>query len=376
MKITNFCNAKNTYQQKPSENQSFKGYFACPINELHFQTFNTRNRIYRVIRDLQRKCGKYFDIIVQTADGFAPAKKFKKSPPKVARKSTYPSEYCEYGQDNKLFTENRMLLLQGCINAGWKEAEILAEHLGIKSQAVRSNVQGGNCFLGKLPNGEDFALIGQDALCLRRDSSPWSEGDVIKTLTKQEVAKEIDIKPENLYAIPQPDFHLDMAIRPLKYPYILVDDMDLTFSMAKTDKQRDYLKNEVYLLSQKERIAKMKYTTPKQTAEELEKLGFIPIMVPGSFGFKRTMLNYMNAIVHQNPDGSLTYITNRSDYGKKFWIGLNMEKIFSEYLKTQCPDVKKIIFIDWKYIGREDAGVHCLTSERPDFEKWKRMSYS
>lgn len=374
MKINNFYNSKNTYQQKPLEKQSFKGYFACPIKELHFQTFNSANRRYPVIRDLQRKCGKYFDIIVQTADGFSPAKKFKKPPQKEVRKSAYPGEYCEYGQDNKLFIENKILLLQGCMDAGWKEAKILAEHLGIKSQSVRSNVQGGNCFLGKLPTGENFALIGQDALCIRRDSTPWSGGDVIKTVTKQEVAKEMGIKPENLYVIPQPDFHLDMAIRPLKYPYVLVDDMDLTFSMAKTDKQRDYLKNEVYLLSQKEMIAEKKYATPKQTAEELEKHGFKPIMVPGSFGFYRTVLNYMNAIVHQNPDGSLTYITNRSERGKKFWLGLNMEKIFTEYLKTQCPDVKDVIFIDWQTMGRESAGIHCLTSERPDFERWKNMS--
>lgn len=378
MEIRN--NSYNTYIKpipKSKVSPAFKGYFACPIKELHFQAVTSLDRRYHVIKELSSKCKQYFKIFVQGKDAVVDVSEISRiRAQKYESDNDYINSIHDYGQDNKLFTERRILLLKGCDGRGYEEATKLAKNLHIKTDTIVPHIQGGNCFLGKKTDGENFALIGAEALCVKNDSRYYRS--VIRRASVKEIAESLKIKPENVYVIRQPDYHLDMAIRPLKYPYVLVDDMDLTIQLMKNDKQRAYVNNTYYTQDQKVRIKEQYYSTPSETCENLKEHGFVPIRVPGSLGFYRSNLNYLNAIVHQNPDGSLVYITNHSKAGHSFWKGVNMEKLFSDYLKSQCPDVKDVIFIDGKgemgkCLNRESAGIHCLVSERPDFEQWNKL---
>lgn len=374
MRINNFYNNKPTYSPSPTQNKPpFKGYIACPIKELHIQTFNSYESRYPIIEELNRKCGQYFRIIVQTFEGFIDAANI--TPKKPTPTCPYKLTYNEHGQDNKLFTENGILLLEGCAKDGWEEAETLAQYLDLPTRHVKTYVQGGNCFLGKKPDGETFALVGQDALKKKRyGPRPY---EVEKTdIDKNRLAEELGLHPDNVYVLPQPEYHLDMAIRPLKYPYVLVDSPQKTIELTTSKKLK------AYLLKLQEKLKgyteEENYTSPELIAERLEEMGFKPIFVPGTIGMCREETNFMNAIVHQKPDGSLVYITNHSKGDKKFWKGSDMEEVFTQYLREQCPDISEVIFIDGKgeidyCLRTKFSGIHCLASERPDVEQWNRM---
>ena len=70
-------------------------------------------------------------------------------------------------------------------------------------------IKGGDVFLGKYPNGEYWMLTG-------------NEGAYNEHL--DEISKLYNVKSENIHFIPNQNFHLDMYIRPIGYPYILVND--------------------------------------------------------------------------------------------------------------------------------------------------------
>ena len=50
---------------------------------------------------------------------------------------------------------------------------------------------------------------------------------------RQDIASSLGVERNNLHIVPQTNFHLDMDIRPLVYPYVLVGDSDLTLELAK-----------------------------------------------------------------------------------------------------------------------------------------------
>lgn len=367
MQINNFYNA---YRPKQSPNQkrpAFKGYFACPIKELHIQS--ARRKRYSIVEELQKKCGHYFRILVQSVEDLTEASQFTPQNQKTIPNIYYGTLNSEYGQDNKLFTENGILLLKSCDNFGWEDATKLAQHLNLPTRDVEPYIEGGNCFLGKKPDVDTFALVGQDALTKKRYGG--SDVYTVGKIRKEKLAEALKLHPDNVHIIPQADHHLDMAIRPLKYPYVLVDNRDLTHELVRRPFQDVRSKHREYLL-------KRNFASPEEVAHALEQQGFKPIFVPGSLGYDRKKLNYLNAIVHQKPDGKLVYITNRSSKSRGYLIGSDMEQVFSQHLKEQCPDVDEVIFIDGegameRCLNNESAGLHCLFSERPDFGKWATM---
>jgi len=357
MKIAN----QNPYtsNQNKLPQTKFKGYAACPIKELHVQP-NYQKRFPSMISELNKKCGKYFKIVVQMMDRATTDignLNFKES--NCVEGST---TFC-WGQDNKLFFEDGSL---GVLMENQKPdgAKKLAKQLGLTSRLINLNIEGGNCFLGKKPNGENYALVGADAIYKNKTT----------------VAKSLNLKPENLYVISQPDFHIDMVVRPLTYPYVLVGDHKLIKKMTKGNSLNHNQNKQLEQLEQSrdETIKYCNYTPVDTVIDELKKQGFKPIRVPGMVG--RNKASFMNAIVHQEPNGDLIYITNKTHLDKK--LGINCEKIFEQDLKAKVPEIKEVIFIDGEGLiqdslaignGENGGGIHCMTSERPDFKKWKMI---
>lgn len=365
MKIASqYNNIYSNPQNKPQQT-TFKGYFACPIKELHIQTYAEApfgKKMYPMIMELNEKCGKYFEIYVQLYNKIVKPQELQVDVNKLMIDRCSTGD--KYGQDNKLFTEKGLMLLKKHRRNSWKVSKDLINLLNIKTLNVNENIEGGNCFLGKKPNGENFAIIGNDAL-----KSDLSEA-VFDRSTK-DLARALRIKLKNIHIIPQPAYHIDVAIRPLKYPYVLVNDMDSAKEFVETRRQRKLI-DKMNFKYKKKLKQKGYLISAKETAANLKKYGFKPILIPGTLGRD---LNFMNAIVHQEPDGSLIYITNHSDYGLK--SGINMKEIFEKQLKEKCPKIKEVIYIDGedyvpKCLSAEGGGIHCLTSERPDFEKWAK----
>ena len=340
------------YSQQPPKKLAFKGWAAAPIKEIYVQLASHKDYT-PFLFELNKKCKQYFKIVVQSTDNLIyDMRKLKPNKKGCIEGGTGDI----WSQDNKIFFENGDLGIFPESNDP-EIAENLAKKLKIKSQIMNLQTQGGNYYLGKKTNGENFALVGIDAL----------DG-----LTKETAADALHVDVKNLHVISQPSFHIDVVVRPLTYPYVLVGDPNLTAKLAREGHNEEQCKSfNKRLFTSKENL----YATTDDTVKELENQGFKAIRVPGLIaGYSG--LNFMNAIVHQKPNGKLIYITNKTSIGEN--IGIDFGGIFEKYLKSKCPEIEKIIYIDGKGFVQKAltkilGGTHCMTCEKPDFEKWNAM---
>lgn len=245
----------------------------------------------------------------------------------------------------------------------------------VKNMDCHDFVKGGNLFFVK-KDGAEKIIVGQN--------------DYAK-------AKKM-FKTDDIISIPQADYHIDLFIRPLKDGKILVADDRITLSIL--NNARKILAKEQGLVTD-DALAKLDcviksmknalYKRPCQSSEnvikKLEKEGFSVIRVPGRIvkdhesSDIKNLLNFMNAIVHENSKGDLVYITNNSGFLRSLGldkkivnhIGLNFEKIFKDSVQEYIKP-KNIYFIKGGkepeseidfILKSQDGGIHCMTCEIP-----------
>ncbi len=362
---TNFDNRKN----HPAKT-NFSGYFACPLKEVYLQPSYTLG-FDVLVKNFIESTRQYFDVVVQYKDRLL-KNDFVKNPRGEFQDFIYAN--C-WSQDNKVFLENGKLGIFQKHQA--KDVAIdLAEKLKTKTHLIDNDFEGGNFFLGKKQNGDNIILAGVDS---------------VKNVDRQQISEIFNIKNENIFTIPQPDYHIDLMIRPLTYPDVLVGDIDLTLEKARNNSSSGLYRDSYFRFLEKKKAEKteenrkygLNFASTETIVKTLEEQGFNPIKVPGVL--YKNDVNYMNALVHQNPDGTMVYITNKSD---RIASGIDFDNIFAESLKEQVPAVKKIIFMESAvdrnghsmlsaYLSKSDGGgLHCLTNERPDFEAWNKFNIS
>ena len=227
-------------------------------------------------------------------------------------------------------------------------------------------IAGGNMYIGKYPNGEKWMLLGRNDTILK---------------SKKQIADKYNIKPENIIIMPQADYHLDMFIRPVGYPYVLINDPALVKKeLQKLPKgSKDYRK--LYENYEKHEYSASKVKALNDAAKELKSRGFIPIKVPGVWG---SGINFMNAIVNKNPDlNTISYITNSTNCDSALYS--RIEKIFERDLRKKLQNAGSVYFIkgqeQWQKpekpfnfmmmtLLENTAGIHCYCAEEPKFEVW------
>lgn len=202
---------------------------------------------------------------------------------------------------------------------------------------------GGNTFIGKFPNGEKWIIAGAKNT----------------TNDKKEISKTYDVPTENIFFLPQQNFHLDLFLRPIGYPFILVNDPKLVMEnidkLDGTDEEKEAFRKTVerhYKLQDASNDACSVDTTVKK----LEEIGFIPIRIAGDYG---DSVNFMNAIVNKHKDGTISYITNSTECANKLYSSI--EKVFADELREKVPFLNKTYFI----AGKGDFGKRYFNS---DFE--------
>lgn len=267
-------------------------------------------------------------------------------------------------QDNKFFVEKEgkpHVLVTGEVSDNCKA------HLRIQYDTESSKVWpymvGGDTFIGKKPNGEKWLLMSD------------STSDIYSG-QKHIIARNYGIKEENIYSIPSPNFHLDMLIRPVGYPYVLVNDPEL--SRKRLNEIRDDSSQFHFIDRNFERyevLRNMDYASCNTVCKALENKGFIPIRVAGVFDHS---VNFMNAVVNQHEDGKISYITNSTKCKSNEYYS-KLEKMFEDDLRERV-NLDKIYFISgWinensSYImdtlNHGHGGIHCMSLEEPNFETW------
>ena len=315
---------------------SFKGYDAAPINALYAEG----EYCSKILPEMYDICDKE----------------------KINLRTTSDSD--EWTQDSKTIIEkdNQAKCLA---NADVTNNFIsgLNYYYKIPSKKIWPHITGGNSFIGKLPNGEKWMMAGRDELMRSGTES---------------IEKEYGIKKENIYPISNPNFHLDMFIRPIGYPYVLVNDPDLA-----REKLKEIESDSIDYKELKEDFEKYEserdftYASCDTVCKDLEAHGFIPIRIAGCFG---GAVNFMNAVVNKHKDGKISYITNSSECKNPYYTML--QDIFERDLREKS-NIDKVYYVK----GGEHAysktynhmmvklkdlhgGIHCMTMEEPNFKAW------
>ncbi|MBQ4646548.1 MAG: hypothetical protein IJB79_04295, partial [Candidatus Gastranaerophilales bacterium] len=320
-----------------------------------------------------------------------------------------------WSQDNKFFINKdgkEILLSCQVYNEPEQEEAIeLASLANIESWTTELVLDGGNVYIGKKKDGKNYFITTYDTLelCAGFQYLKSILGDDIdfktydkflskKTLknkltqkkasTKEYfenndkwikkalgvISEDFSVELEDIIIIPKPEYHIDLSIRPLEYPYILVDDDKLVDeNLRKLEEEfGDELKFKIFKQRIKNKLKEKRetYSSSDEICKKLEEHGFIPIRIAGGYGLGN--INFMNAIVHKNK-GKLSYITNSAICGNIYLEYL--QGLFEEDLRKKCPQIEKIYFIDGgmsknnsntilDYLKKYKGAIHCLCNEQ------------
>ncbi len=324
---------------------SFKGYDAIPLKALHIA--NHMGKIEEELQDIADK------------ENFS------------LKKSQYNQSF---NQDFKVILENKgkpkLIMKDNIAIMNGYQSEI-DSHYGMKSELYgisdqsKGFISGGNFFLGKKPSGEKWMLIGA------------SEQFFLPN--KKQIAELYNVKEENIHFIQQQDYHLDLSVRPIGFPFVLINNPELSLRNEQKVKGRKTHKNG-FMNKQDPQI--LAY---KKAFEQLKQAGFYPIPIGGVYGLD---VNFINAIVNKHPDGSISYITNSSKCDNVFvskyqrQFEKDLKRKLDEIRKTNsnAPTIKSLYFVQGQNYGQQNeimenlvegpGGIHCMCLEEPDFDVW------
>ncbi len=391
----------------PLNNQYFKGHAAGRIKALYMQ--NPGNQSQLAIYNQMREIGKAegFDVFMHNGDSLL-SKPLNKDDIKI-------NSWGVWSQDNKIITkqDSKTLLLTSKAQGEkeFQEASLFAANRKINGYDAEIVFDGGNMFLGKRPNGENYLLttpwtlyltgayhylkdknvdnfdrytflkFNHEGYCHDKDGNVIADSEEYsgraaywKQYAKDVICQVFDLKQENLIILPEMEEHLDLVIRPLNYPYVLVnsdDKIDDLFYEAGEKFEDDFFTLYMAISENKNRVldARKHYSSTKEMVKALKEHGFKPIELPMSYA--RGAVNFANAIVHNTPEG-LVYITNSAKPGIK--LNEFMQDEFEKQLLALCPQIKKVYYVSGEPFGKDlndimiylkeyHGGIHCLCCE-------------
>ncbi len=393
-----------------SNSNNFKGYDAVPLKNIYMQSLEEESQI--PIMEELKEIGKKEDFGV-----WLQFEKLINSAKDVGSRCVI---YNKWAQDNKVIVNDngKTKIISSKLYSPTSQYGA-GEFARLTSNGIDFTdtiTEGGNLFIGKKPNGEKWMIVGKDCIELTSKyyflndraklHSPYGavknfacRGEVLvenkgggeRTIREKEweyeskkynsraiknICRVYGIKKENLTILSQPNFHIDMAIRPVGYPYVLVNNNSLSrenlnILKGKTESfesiKKNFEKHVGYLESE--------YQESCEIVEQLKQAGFIPIEIGGVYG---NGINFLNAIVNQHADGTISYITNSCNVTDNRYHEL--QEKFEKDLRQKIPNLRDVYFISGKKDGTMNdimesiqyylGGIHCLTCEEPNFEMW------
>lgn len=387
------------------KNINFHGHAAGKIKALYMQNASHPSQIL-VYNELRKIGQEYnFDVFLHHQNHIFNNELIKTSYEKC--------NYQVWSQDNKTFLNKNgkpVLISSVCMPRSEKEeVESLSEIKKIEHLKPELYIKGGNFFIGKRFNGDRYLIIGMDDVSdsgayhylkekqnhvskenmrefLLNDILIGKDGKIIATndefsknfekyekITLEKLRDTFDVDENNIVVLPQGQYHIDLSIRPLKYPFVLVADEKMSQENINKLKRRfwyDY-GAKVFAQELEEKLAKQNrhYSSCDLICKHLKKNGFVPIRIGGGYG--ESEINFINSIVHKDKD-DLIYITNSAECGNKYYEYL--QKLFAKDLKEKCPQNIKSYFVKGlvlpdktnvilDYLKKYRGGIHCLCAE-------------
>ena len=365
---------------------NFRGYDACPLKTLYTQDLEEDFEVemFKQLHKIGIKEG--FDVVA------AHNNKLYHYTEDIKAKGR--SNNCAWAQDNKIFIrengKNKLLIPDICVDTPVLDSAYKFSELA-KTEKILSNTnfEGGNVFLGKKPDGENYALIGEDIFATNLVNSLYTMQNPDKNTVLKNLAETFKVKEENIFIVPQANWHIDIFLRPIGFPYVLINNPEMAIEnleelkkSAKDDEEKMYLGGVLLRDTQNDyrRLIRNKYKPIEDVKKALIKQGLIPIEIGGIYG-NNGEINFMNAIVNKRPDGTMGYITNSAKSRRP--VDLELEKMFKKQLKEKIKEIEDVYFVrglnNYQNSGvntmrwlleNKSGGVHCLTCEEPDFDRW------
>lgn len=332
---------------------NFKGYDATQLRTLHIAT----------------KWGKIKDELTEISktEGF----EIKESPYNGSFNQDFKVILKNNGS-TRLVMEESKGLIEPYLNKISADYQMPVELLD-RLDKTSGFITGGNFFLGKLPNGEKYILVSATEQRNNRDKSA--------------ISNLYGVKKENIHFITHQDYHLDMSIRPIGYPYVLVNDPNAVLKNKEKAKINKGVKQKNAKQPKKpqDKTDRLQQYAYQKCLQDLENAGFKPITIAGIYDLD---VNFINAIVNKHPDNTISYITNSSKcdniYTSKY------QKLFEKDLRRKldelaevdpsAPKLKTVYFVQGESYGTQNevmnnlmegaGGVHCMCLEEPKFDVW------
>ena len=357
---------------------SFKGYDARPLKRLVCRDAVIGEPFYQAVNQVARiGTQNDFDVFVQT-----PEQLVNKDYNALKSEKKFPNAlYFPWTQDSVTFTPKNTMAAN-CLLAEYNQ--ILAEKFKVPYLQTLHHVQGGNFFFIKERN-KNALLIGRDEL---------------KYYSAETIKKDFGI--ERIYPVSQPDFHIDLGIRPLNNRTVLVNDPNITLKgIDKGIRNADNILEQEFdaeLLQVRKKLNAIKkcfikamsdskeYGNFNNIQRELKLYGFKPVMVPGSIirttgandinNESHYIMNFLNAIVHERADDhSLIYITNDSLIDEFVGITPEIEQRINFSFKKEFTEKvgryiepENIHFIQADFtaplLEYAQGGIHCVFAEQ------------
>lgn len=303
--------------------------------------------------------------------------------------------FCVWAQDTKNFICNDKIKKLVC---GSREAVIKKENLGELSDyeiTSREHLpRGGNFYTGYKPDGEKWMILS--AKTTMKDIRSIYNGDYDENtrlrglhntrelVTLGEIASVFGVKMENICLVNTSYEDLDMLVRPVGYPYVLVNDCDSAVkNMMKLKRKNADNKKQFDMFEMYDKCYKYDYVS-KELADSLEKAGFIPVKIGGAYSNE---INFLNALAFRTENGGISYITNSTRDSRPELEEL--EKLFEVELRSKVDNIENVYFVSggsarengfpdadktninsmMYWLGENKGGIHCMTAEIPDFDK-------
>ena len=375
-------------------NITHKGYDIIPLKGLYMQGLHRRGEL-SLFREMKKIAQKEGLDIFHNASPVAKGSNVETKSFCWGIHDTAAKPISKWGQDYKAFVLNRKGKTILCnLKESPYDSDVLYQFCDYRIDDRKYAPRGGNYYLGYKPNGDKWILINGHSIATDEEFAEFGN-----LPTDRHLQKLFDIKSENMFFLSDLNNDLDEIIRPVGYPYILVNDYRLALNNLEKMKAKfpdcdeiyQYIKN---FLTEKIKITETTYKekSTDQICEILTEQGFKPIRIAGRYG---EGINYMNSLAFLNNKNGVSFITNstKGSYPELEYL----EKIFEQDLKERVKNVTDVHFVSggtrtneeknapspypaydnrlkdrnviMDILANDHGGIHCMTAEIPDFEK-------
>lgn len=219
----------------------------------------------------------------------------------------------------------------------------------------KSYLEGGNVLNTKLADGTPAAVVGEESIGYTLQAMGLENNEENVEIAKKQIAEDLGLKTEKVTFMPQYDFHIDMAYRPLHNGQMAVPDYDEGIKLLQETNIEGMSGQAKQALITKMTEMRDKTAGIRLQAEnKLTEAGYEIVKIPCFATDSQSTINYMNGIGGTSKTGESFYITNKSDYPE-------LNEAMKKYFKNAGID--KMYFVSTSPFLSAQGGIDCLTQE-------------